>query len=233
MSQYYIKGGTSMKSLKKWLMIVSIAALSIVLVLGIIYIFNNDLDDSGVFLKIALSLATVSIACFYGLNTLNLYPIKKTLALISFAFIALSALMALIVFWTPLLEEGGDFVSVMGTLAVFSVLFNLIVSTNIKLGSAHKVLQWITYGVLFAIDLVITLQIWGADLFHDGFGKFFFSGCFIEIGLLITLAVLAKKNVDMTPEKDQIAPNRILVDATEYEALKKRVAELEAQLKNK
>ena len=106
-------------------------------------------------------------------------------------------------------------------------------SLYIQLGDKQKALQIVTYILVAAIDIFLTVVILGINLFkYNGVWQAFGVVCLVVLALLCTLAVLSKKNyTNVDAEMNAMGDEYIKVRKSEYNELKARVAELEDQLK--
>ena len=113
---------------------------------------------------------------------------------------------------------------------MFAVLFNIIISLILKLDKKYLVLQIITYLIILAIDIILTLQVFRVNVFGiKGFWKFFLVLCLVAFGLLCTTSIIGRKTV--TDEKDEIntKPKTANISNEEYFALLQKVEKLKAE----
>lgn len=223
-----------MKTAKKVLTILSIVCVivSVVLLIGAIFklkVFRKPL------LNVLLSFATVGVASAFSLNSLTMHKKNRTIAYTTLGLMGVATLMALIIFFsnftTPVY-----FNKVIIVLGMFAVLFNIIISLILKLDKKFLVLQIITYAIILAIDIMLTLQVFKVDIFGiKGFWKIFLVLCILAFGLLCTTSIISRKTI--TDEKDTIdTSKKITLTKQEYDAMLKKISMLENennQLKSK
>ena len=216
--------------IQKTLVIVSISTVGLVMAMLIAAVFKAPVfDKDKILLPIMLSLAVIAAGCFFANNALDMFESKKVLSISCLVLLAVSAMLGFIHFWSKFsLSEGfGKFT---GIVVITSVLFVIIVTTYGALDKHFFVLQIITYILVGAIDIVLIMAILGADIFHGAFVTIFVVACIAALALLLTTNILGKRLGKI------VEAGYIKVEKTEYEALKKRVEELEIEneeLRNK
>ena len=116
-------------------------------------------------------------------------------------------------------------------LAIATVFFCIIVSTHLKLEKIYLALQIITYGLVIIIDILLTLLIFGVQIFEvPGLTEIFWTICLVTFALICVNGVLGKKSADSNDGNNK---KFVKIPVEEYEALKARVKELEAKLNEK
>lgn len=205
-----------MKKTKKILMTTSLCTLAICIILLIGAIFGME-TFKGTLLKVLESCATIAIAGFFSINALTMTRKNKTLGYVCLSLLGLLSLCMLIIIWASV--KAGTFTKLVYILLIATVLFNIIVTLNLNLDKRFFALQIITYVLIFAIDVILTLVIFGSNILKGSVLKLFIAGCIIVFGLMCALAILSKKTDKEEPPKEDIA------------SLKKRIAELEAENK--
>lgn len=224
-----------MKTTKKILIISSLSTLAISCAILISAVFGAKVfDGTGALLRILLISSTLCVGSAISINELNIINRKKILGYVSLGFLIISVLFAIIIFSTNILNgvstASSNFAKVTEILSVFSILFIIIVTLFTKLDKKQFVLQIITYCLVMVIDIFITLEIVGIDVFKNKIvTDIFIVLCIVSVGLIIALLVLSPKKFDETKlaEKD-----KIVVSKEEYENIKKENEELKKQLEN-
>ena len=141
-----------MKITKKVLMITSLACLAVSCLMLILAIFGIPVfEDIG--LRFLLIFSTLAVGCGIALSELNVVSRRKILGLVGLGFLGLSVSLALLSFCTPLMEIEW-FNRITGVVALFSVLFAIIISLNTKLEKKYLPLQIVTYVAISAVILL-------------------------------------------------------------------------------
>lgn len=217
-----------MKKTKKILTFVSLACVlvSVAMLIGAIFklpIFKKPL------LNILLSLATIGVATAFSVNSISIYKKNRSISIATIALMTATTVMALIIYFTNFTTPV-YFNKVIIVLGMFAVLFNIIISLILKLDKKYLVLQIITYLIILAIDIILTLQVFRVNVFGiKGFWKFFLVLCLVAFGLLCTTSIIGRKTV--TDEKDEIntKPKTANISNEEYFALLQKVEKLKAE----
>ena len=177
--------------------------------------------------KIMLTLLTTFIAGLFMLNSINALTSGNKLGLVSFALIALSALLFYILIWIA--EYFGDFYTAFNYIVVIvsmiSILINLIIGNYIFLKWRLLGVQIPFYVVFAYIQTAISFAIFGNTLLITG-GMLtpFIAIIIVSLTLSIVLEV-KKKNLAQTATENAGADgNYVKIPKAEYDAL---IAELE------
>lgn len=224
-----------MKKVKKILTIVSLVCLvvSVGLLIGAIFglkVFRKPL------LSVLLSFATLSVASAFSINSLTMKNKNSTISYITLALMSVSTVMALIIFFsnftTPVYFNKAIIV-----LGMFTVLSNIVVSLILKLDKRYLALQIVTYLIIFVIDIILTLQVFGVDMFGiKGFWKIFLVLCLVAFALLCTTGIVGRKansdeNYAQTKSKRAPITNEQYLELiAKVEQLEKENASLKQQL---
>ena len=102
-------------------------------------------------------------------------------------------MLAFIIYWAEIkLASGfGRFVALLG---LITILINLIVNLNLKLGKQKQGLQIVTYCLIIILDILLTIIICGKNLFEiSGFWQIFAVLALVVFALLCTLSVMSKR----------------------------------------
>lgn len=211
--------------MKKSLIISTIASIGVSALVGILALFGA-FKFEGFVLKMFFTFLTLSLGSLLALNSVNLLETKKILLpLISLTLLGISTLMAIIFYWTDM--KWGAYVQILLTIAIFSVLFNIIISNVMKLNNKYLAFQIATYAFIAIFDIFLVLQIWGLDVLEDLLKIFILDIILMVVGLII-LAVLGKKgkiktsNIETSQSKivlENIVPAQIkteVIDNVEY-----------------
>lgn len=218
-----------MDKLKKPLTVVSLVTMGLAVLILISAIFGAKAFE-GVLFHLLLTLATVSVACFFMLNAINVACKNKTLAMISFSLIAVACLLGIITYWFDfdVPEIFGKFVILF---SVSSVFFSVIVSNLLRLGKNYKVLQIITYVFIVIIDLVIILSLLSIDVLSiQGVKEVFFTICLVLFALMCTLKILARKFASVVgAENLEAEKGFVKIAKVEYSELLNKIKMLEEE----
>jgi len=207
-----------MKTAKKTLMYTSLAtlAVSIILLVGAIFGLKTF---KGNLLKVLETCATIAIAGFFSINALTMTKKNKVMGYVCLGLLAVLSLCLLIIIW---MGGKGTFHNLVYVLLIATILFNIIVTLNLRLDKHFLVLQVITYILIAAIDIILTMVIFGSKVLSNGtILKLFIAGCIIVFGLLCALAILGKK-----VERDVVETPEEKVDV---ESLKRQVKALQEE----
>lgn len=218
-----------MNKTKKSLMIVSLVTLAISCLMLILAVFKVDVFH-GIALRFLLIFATTSLACAIAITEINIIERKRILGFIGLGLLALSVLMALVVFCSPLLFNYNVFNRITGIVAVLSVAFIAVLSIYSKLEKSLLGLQIPTYVALGVLALMISILIGGFNLLEiKGMLEVLIIDAIVTVGLLIASSVIASKRKDGDkPETKQESELEML--KTENLRLKQENEELKAKL---
>lgn len=214
------------EKLQKGLVVSSVVTVSIVVLMLISALFGVEIFNNPTLTAILLTIASLSAVCFFVNAALDMFNKKKIIAIISMVLLGLAFIFGLINFWTHF-EMEGLFPKISGIIAIASVLFVIIITTNAKLDNNFKLLQFVTYGLIIVLDILLTIIILGVDLFdNETFTKFFWAFCFIVFALLCITNIIAKRISSNNLGKDYIK-----ISIKEYNELKERIKLLEEENK--
>lgn len=220
----------NLEKLKKILMITSISAVAISAIMLILQVLGVPIFQ-GIQLRILLIIATLGVASAISINEIAVIKRKRILGYISLALLALSTLLAIIIFCSNILEIGGVFVQITGITALISILFIMIVTFYSKMGSHLIGLQIPSYVAFGAVDLILVLLVAGVKVFSvKGITELFIILCIISVALMITLSVIsAKRNSSQEVQKIN-EDEYVKISKQEYENLKAENEELKQKL---
>ena len=240
-----------MKLLKKILTTISLVSMAAGVLILISAIFGNDKIFTGTWLKVLLSLGTIFISLALIVNSLGIIQKRRIIGFVSIGLLAALTVLLFIIYWAGI-EFTNLFSQITSTIAVATIFFCIITSLVSKLNSRHKVLQGITYFLIFAVDVVITLGIFGVEVFaQNGVWQVFVVVCLVIFALLITLNTFGKKALveDLKNEVKQQAQSQtetqsqgpvtfdgrpmVTIPLDEYNELKARIYDLERKLQEK
>lgn len=219
-----------MEKTKKTLMIVSLSTLVICCIMLILAVFGVKIFD-GVPLRLLLIFATICVATGISINELAVISRKKVLGYVGVALLALSVLMAFVIFCSNLLVTENVFNRITGIVSVLSVTFIVIISIYSKLGKSLLGLQIPTYVAFGALAILLSLLIGGLDLFSaKGMTEIFVIICIVCFGLLVASTIIsAKKNSGNIGNANSKAKT-ITISLQEYESLKEENKMLKEEL---
>ncbi len=182
-----------MERTKKSFLIASLVSLAITCLFFILAIFGVKVFD-GIWLRFLLIFASLCVGCGFLVNELNVLKRNKILGILSISFLSVSIIFALIIFCTPLLDDGSIFNTITAIIALFSTFFMIIISLATKLEKKLLILQITTYIILFLLEILISILIAGYPLFDvNAMTEIFSVVCVISVGLLIALWILSTK----------------------------------------
>ena len=218
-----------MKIAKKVLLITSLTCVAISCLLLILAIFGVNVFG-GVLLRVLLSTATLAVGCGIALSDFNVLERRKYLGIVSLCLLGLSVLMALVSFATPLFEVE-IYNRVLGVVALFSVIMNIIVALNTKLEKRFVPLQIATYVVVSLVALALILLICGISIFNiDGLRQMFWVLVVVTVGLLIATTVVGTKKRGDDNTTKQKTTSKLEQLQLENQNLKQQIAELQKEL---
>ena len=218
-----------MEKLKKILMITSISAVGVASLMLILQVFGVPMFQ-GVQLRILLIVATLGISSGIAISEIGVIKRKKILGYVSLALLAISVILAIIIFSTNILVTGGMFNKIAGVIAITSVMFIFIVSLYSKSGSHLIGVQIPTYISLAGINIILALTILGVNVLKKhGMVELFIILCIVAVALSIVLSVVNSKRKTTEEPRAQRA-GFVTIPKEEYEALKKENEELKAKL---
>lgn len=181
-----------MKRTKNIFQALSIAGVCAVVIMLIMAIFGVQVFE-GIGFKFLLSFATISLASALSLTATSNLEKHKTISLVALGLIGLCFVLAFIIYWAEIkLASGfGRFVALLG---LITILINLIVNLNLKLGKQKQGLQIVTYCLIIILDILLTIIICGKNLFEiSGFWQIFAVLALVVFALLCTLSVMSKR----------------------------------------
>ena len=193
-----------MKTVKKVLSISSIISVCAVVLMLIMAIFGASIF-TGVGLKLLLSFATIALGSALALTATGNLEKHKTVTIIALALIVICSLFGFVIYWAAikLVSPFGKFTAILG---IITILFNIIVSLNLRLGKQKLALQTITYILIIIIDIILTLLIYGVKLFDiNGFWQFFAIIALVTFALLCTLSIMSRR---LNAEKTETPVNK-------------------------
>ncbi len=199
---------------KKILTIITISGFCLSALMLILGVFGVEVFE-GVLLDILITLACIGIGGFFAINSINVYDKNKALSITSLALIGVSILGILIVSYFSI--EGDLFGQLVFTIAMLSVLFNVIVSNVLQFGKKLLALQIVVYAVLLITIIFAVVAIFGVDL--GELSKLLIALIILSLVGVIVLSILKKKNITT------IGDNYIKITKQEYEELLRKASE--------
>lgn len=219
-----------MEKTKKTLMIVSLSALLICCIMLILAVFGVEIFD-GVPLRLLLIFATICVATGISINELAVINRKKVLGFVGIGLLALSVLMAFVIFCSNLLVTENVFNRITGIVSVLSVTFIIIISIYSKLGKSLLGLQIPTYVAFGALAILLSLLIGGLHLFDiKGMLEVFIVLCIVCFGLLIASTIISAKKKSSNSDAVNSKAKTITISLQEYESLKEENKALKEEL---
>lgn len=219
-----------MEKTKKALMIVSLSALLICCIMLILAVFGVEIFD-GVPLRLLLIFATICVATGISINELAVINRKKVLGFVGIGLLALSVLMAFVIFCSNLLVTENVFNRITGIVSVLSVTFIIIISIYSKLEKSLLGLQIPTYVAFGALAILLSLLIGGLHLFDiKGMLEVFIVLCIVCFGLLIASTIISAKKKSSNSDAVNSKAKTITISLQEYESLKEENKALKEEL---
>lgn len=219
-----------MEKTKKALMIVSLSTLLICCIMLILAVFGVEIFD-GVPLRLLLIFATICVATGISINELAVINRKKVLGFVGIGLLALSVLMAFVIFCSNLLVTENVFNRITGIVSVLSVTFIIIISIYSKLGKSLLGLQIPTYVAFGALAILLSLLIGGLHLFDiKGMLEVFIVLCIVCFGLLIASTIISAKKKSSDVGTVNSKAKTITISLQEYESLKEENKALKEEL---
>ena len=219
-----------MEKLKKILMITSISAIGVASLMLILQVFGVPMFE-GVQLRILLIVATLGASSGIAINEIGVIKRKRILGYVSLALLAVSVVLAIIIFSTNLLTTGEWFNKITGVIALVSVMFIFVVSLYSKSGSHLIGLQIPAYASVAGITIILVLTILGVNVLgQKGLIELFIILCIAAVALSIILSVINSKRKTTEGPRVDAKGDFVTIPKEEYEALKKENEELKAKL---
>lgn len=218
-----------MKIAKKILTAVALCSIGIAVLMLIAAVLEFQILPKNVRWQLLLSLGATCLACGFAISSLSIMKKHKALSIISLALLGVCWILALIVFWSwfsvPVFVGKITII-----ISVTTVLFIIIVSANIKLGSRQKALQFITFGIVALIDIIIALAVFNVPVFNiPGFTQIFVVLCLVAFGLLCAVGILGKRAPE-TQETTKIEKQFVKIPLEEYQNMKAEIVKLKQEL---
>ena len=196
--------------MKKGLLIGTLISLGSCAVMLILSIFGISFFE-GVKGDILISFATLTAGGIFAISSVNLIKYNKKIAYISLSAICLAVLLIII---STFAEIGGVFSDITFTVATLSILFNVIVSGNLKLQKRLLALQIVAYVIVGLLCLYLILMIFGILSFVKTW-QIMLVLIILTVAMLITLAVVSNK----APNVEQPTKDYVKIPRAEYEEL--------------
>ena len=215
-----------MKTVRKILTGVSVGALAVCIIMLIGAIFGLKVFSQPL-LNVLFTCVIIAVAGAFSINALTMANRNKTLGYVCLGLLTTLSLFLFIILWADI--TGGLFGKITLFLAITTIFFNIIVSLSLKLEKRYRILQIITYVLVVAVDIVLTLLIFCINVLVSGVWQAFTVACIVIFGLLCALGILGKKTDKETETNTTPKTNTV-------EQLKARINELEienAELKQK
>lgn len=217
-----------MKLAKKILTITALVTMGLSIAFLISAIFGAPVFENSTLLHILLSFALLAVACAFAISSVNLLTKKKLIPIICLSLLGLSTILMLINIWTNF-NASEFFNRATITISVATIFFVIIVSMIIKYERRYLAIQIITYILVVIVDILITLIVWGVDIFGiTAMTEIFWTLCLVTFAMLCTLSILGRKNVDIKKEK-KLTDDKITISKEEYENMKNEIERLKKE----
>ena len=218
------------KLVKKILTIVALSTLAIVFGLLIGAIFKLNVFE-GILFKILLSSATITVASAFAITAVSYFNKQSVLSIVTLSLLGILTILALVIYWMEIAFVS-TFTRITLNLAVVTVLFCILVGNGVKLGNRFKALQIITYVLVGVAVILLTLLIWGVDLFGiTGLAQIIGVEFLVALAMLCVLSIMSRKSYVVDEDPRKVDVESITIPKIEYESLKQEIAQLKAELK--
>lgn len=219
------------KLAKKILTIVALATLAIDIGMLIGAIFGLKIFE-GVLLKIFLSSATFTVASTFAITAVGYINKQAVLSIINLALLGILTILALIIYWQALAFVS-TFARITVNLAVFTILFCILVGIRVKLDNKFLVLQIVTYALVIVAVILLTLLIWGVDLFGIHIiAQLIGVEFLVAFAMLCVMSIMSRKAYAPEPNDPRnVDIETITIPKIEYQSLKEEIEKLKAEIK--
>ena len=219
------------KLAKRVLTIIALATLAIDIGLLIGAIFGLKVFE-GVWLKIFLSSATFTVASTFAITAVSYINKQAVLSIINLALLGILTILALIIYWKAIAFVS-TFARITVNLAVFTVLFCILVGIRVKLDNKYKALQIVTYALVIVAVILITLLIWGVELFSiNGVAQAIGVEFLVAFAMLCVMSIMSRRSyVSDAGDLKKVDVESITIPKIEYESLKQEIEKLKAEIK--
>lgn len=205
--------------MKKGITITTLVSLGLVALICILAIFGA-LKLEGVVLNLLLTFGTLVVAGAISLTSVTLLQAKNKWGFVSIILVSISSVLTLLIIWINKLANVEILIKITATIAILSLICSLIITNAVKLGKKLFVVQLVTYIIIGITSIMLTLIIWGINIFGNGIiGKLFWVFVVLSIVGLITISILASKNRTIKSSKETTKNDTITISKTEYEEL--------------
>ena len=213
------------RKIRKCLTAISIISLLVIVGILISAIFGAKVFN-GLTLKILLTCALLTTSSAFSITALGYYSKKRIISIVTLCSLAVLSTFVLIIIWT---KTFGIFAQITLTLAIATILFCIIISNNIKLEKRFFKFQILSYIIIGLADIYLTMVVWGLVSWKKPFViQSFVINMILAFAVICILGILSRRNVLDEPTKPQ--KDTITIKKEEYEMLKTRIAELEAEI---
>ena len=219
------------KLVKKILTIVALATLAIDIGMLIGAIFGLKIFE-GVLLKIFLSSATFTVASTFAITAVSYIHKQAVLSIINLALLGILTILALIIYWQAI-AFASTFARITVNLAVFTVLFCILVGIRVKLDNKFLALQIVTYSLVIVAVILLTLLIWGVDLFGiKVVAQLIGVEFLVAFAMLCVMSIMSRKAYVVQPNDPRnVDIENITIPKIEYQSMKEEIERLKAEIK--
>ncbi|MBQ7276254.1 MAG: hypothetical protein IJS58_03290 [Bacilli bacterium] len=216
------------RKIQKYLITIAIVLVAACVLLAILALFIDEFFEiaNNLFLQILLSFAVICVGCFFTNSALDVMDKTKILAITSVSLLCLSVVIALLLFWIfPGFNNVPEWFGKMtGIVALFSVYFTIVISTNAKFAGHYKALKIVYFALFGVVIAIILLEIFGVRIVQHITYPFIIL-CLVVFALMCICPILGKR------VRYAIEENIIKIDKAEFDKIKERVSELEEENK--
>lgn len=203
---------------RKYITAGTLMGLGVCTLMLILSIFGLSFFE-GVKLSILITIASFTVGGYFSISSYYMLEKHKIFGILSFVFIWLSVLLVSISSWV---EFSTLMVDITITISLFSVLFNFIVSNNLKLGKNYIVIQIVCDVIICIFVLLIILFSYEIVAFKSVVTLFWLLLILSLVSLILMTILSRKGQIDTIDDKDFVKISR-----KEYEELLNKAKELE------
>lgn len=225
-----------MKLTKKVLLGIALVCISIVVIELISGIFGVKFYHRPLN-QVLMTAITLALGSIFALGALSFFNENKIISIIDLSLIGLSVVM-FVIFYLRGFKMYEMYFKCTGIVTIITVIFNSVVSAGIKLKNKFVYLQVISAVALAFIGFTLIMLILGHNWFSSSvFLKIFCTIAIIEVGLLLAITALSKRNFNESENSPinntatKITANKVTLSLEEYNAMMLKIKNLENEIK--
>lgn len=221
--------------MKKIISTVTLVCIGLSALIGLVLLFKV-IGYSKLVGNLLLSILTVFIVGICLINAIESIFRKNKFGIATAIMIIISALLVLVWIWLPTQTEtafADIYSKIVIIVSMISIMLNVIVGNSIISGKKLLFIQIICGVTLAYIEVVVSLAIFGNYFLIESWQ--IFVACIIVFLTLFIMLRVKVKGDKKEVESDHLPKNKIIITKEEYDSLKQRITDLNAeieQLKN-